>query len=354
MPRRWPSEVQVHLDKACEAALLAVETYNRPATTFRSGGYIVLMCIAWTALFHATFFRKGVKPFYRDLKNPRRYARVDGDYKAWELATCIQAYYGDEHTPQRENLRFFIPLRNKIEHRSMPQLDVHIFGECQALLLNFEDFLYDEFGARHCLNTSLSLALQFSRMRDGYQDYSMQRNHGRLAGDLLKYISAFRSALSIDTLSDQRYSFKVFLIPKTVNHPSQADVAVEWVKYEPDNPDYQDAYERIVALVKPGMMQVANAGRLKPTDVCEAVRPIVQQVVGAAARFEPSAHHARAHQFYKVRPPSKAADPRATDSRFCQYDEPHKDYVYTSAWRDFLIDEMRKPGQYELVMKGRS
>jgi len=30
-------------------------------------------------------------------------------------------------------------LRNKIEHRSMPQLDPSIFGECQAMLLNFDE-----------------------------------------------------------------------------------------------------------------------------------------------------------------------------------------------------------------------
>jgi hypothetical protein len=65
MPRCLPSEVRAHLDKAVEPAVLAVEVYNKPATKFRSGGYVLLMNVVWTALFHAIFLMRGVKPYYR-------------------------------------------------------------------------------------------------------------------------------------------------------------------------------------------------------------------------------------------------------------------------------------------------
>ena len=78
MPRGLPREVAVHLDKAKDSALLAVEVYNKPATVFRSGAYIVLMCIAWTSLVHAIFFRRKVKPFYREKANSKRYLKVVG------------------------------------------------------------------------------------------------------------------------------------------------------------------------------------------------------------------------------------------------------------------------------------
>jgi hypothetical protein len=45
MPR-LSTEVAANLQKAREAALLAVEIYNRPGTAFRSAGYIVLMIVA--------------------------------------------------------------------------------------------------------------------------------------------------------------------------------------------------------------------------------------------------------------------------------------------------------------------
>ncbi len=41
-----PYEVKSLLQKARDSAILAVETYNRPTATFRSGAYVVLMIIA--------------------------------------------------------------------------------------------------------------------------------------------------------------------------------------------------------------------------------------------------------------------------------------------------------------------
>src|SRR3954447_14703611 len=97
-------EVAVHLEKAKESAVAAVDCYNRSGTKFRSGSYIVLMTIGWTSLFHAIFFRRKEKPFYRDSANPKRFQRVDGDYKAWELATCYKNYFQGTASPVAENL----------------------------------------------------------------------------------------------------------------------------------------------------------------------------------------------------------------------------------------------------------
>lgn len=62
--------------------MLAVETYNKPATKFKSGGFIVLMCIAWTSLLHAIFIKEKIKLCY---KVGKRYKRVDGEIQYWEL-----------------------------------------------------------------------------------------------------------------------------------------------------------------------------------------------------------------------------------------------------------------------------
>ena len=91
MSKRLPYNVKQMLNKARESALLAVEVYNKPATKFKSGGYVVLMSIAWTALFHAIFFKRKIKPIYRE-KN-KRYKRVKGDLQYWELETCVNKYF---------------------------------------------------------------------------------------------------------------------------------------------------------------------------------------------------------------------------------------------------------------------
>jgi hypothetical protein len=255
MPR-LPDEVKTHLTKARESALLAVETYNRPGTNFRSGGFIVLMCIAWTALFHAIFFRRRTRPFYRKQSHARHFQVVDGDRKAWELATCAQEFWGGNNPPARANVMFFVGLRNKIEHRSMPSLDVSIFGECQALLFNFEDLLVTEFGEKYALNESLSLALQFSRIRSERQDAAIRTLHKSLARNISSYVDAFRSSLSTEVLNDPRFSYKVFLIPKPANRESSSDISVEWVKFDPLQADEMDRYDRIVSLIKPAATAV--------------------------------------------------------------------------------------------------
>lgn len=148
MPR-LPKKVKNSLTKARESALLAVEIYNKPAVSFRSGGYIVLMIIAWTAFFHAYFFRKKIKPFFRE-KNRRTYKRVNGEYWYWDLEKCLKEYFGtDTANPIRKNLEFFIPLRNIIEHKSLPEIDSDIFAECQSMLLNFDELLEKNFGVQY-------------------------------------------------------------------------------------------------------------------------------------------------------------------------------------------------------------
>ncbi len=271
MPR-LSNEIATHLVKARESALLAVETYNRPGTSFRSGGFIVLMCIAWTALFHAIFFKRRLQPFYRKESNRRHFKMVDGDRKAWELSTCVEKYWGGDNPPERRNIEFFIGMRNKIEHRSMPALDMGIFGECQALLFNLEDLIVSEFGNRFALNESLSLALQFSCTRSEFQDRSMRKLHRSLTKNIAAYVDAFRSGLGTDTLSDPRFSYKVFLIPQPANHKGSADVAVEFVKFDPSKPDEMEKYDRIVSLIKPSA--AAGAGISQGTLVAagEAVR----------------------------------------------------------------------------------
>jgi hypothetical protein len=247
------------------------------------------MCIAWTALFHAIFFRRKVKPFYRKQSHHRHFELVDGDKKAWELATCLQEFWGPNNPPARANLLFFVGLRNKIEHRSMPSLDISIFGECQALLFNFEDLLVAEFGEKYALNESLSLALQFSRIRSERQDAAIRTLHKPLARSISSYVSTFRSSLSTRILDDPRFSYKVFLIPKPANRQSSADASVEWVKFDPLQPDEMDRYDRIVSLIKPSatVATTLQAAAGLPKDV----RVVDRSDASAVALIDPSKSH---------------------------------------------------------------
>ena len=46
--------------------------------------------------------------------------------------SVLSSIYGANSPPARKNLEFLLGLRNKIEHRHLPELDSGLYGECQA------------------------------------------------------------------------------------------------------------------------------------------------------------------------------------------------------------------------------
>jgi len=337
-----PYAVQSLLQKTRDSALLAVETYNRPSASFRSGAYIVLMVIAWTSLFHAMFLKKKIKPYYRK-QGSKRYQKIDGDYRWWELAECLRQHYKDQHPPIRKNVEFIIGLRNKIEHRSLPKLDTEIFGECQALLLNLEAILCDMFGERYAIRGGLSFALQFSPSMPKGASLIKTGGEDKELKNVREFIDGFRSALSTEIQSDLAYSFKVFLVPKIGSHASKDSLAIEFVKYDPAKPQEMDQYEKIVALIKPKEVRVANLNLLKPGEV-------VSRVAKALGKSFNMHHHVVCYRHFNARPPKRAADPKACDSRYCIYDAAHRDYLYTEEWVEHLIKSLSDTNTYKFLV----
>ena len=221
MPKRLPKIARDHLQKAREAALAAVEAYNKPGSRFRTAQYIVLIVMAWTALFHAIFFKSGRRPWHRKKTAGKgvRYVKVDGEPKHWELETCLEEYYADQNPPERANARFLTGLRHKIEHRHIPELDPVLYGECQAALINFEELLVREFGARAALGESLAMSLQFSRTMTPQKASAMRLLLASAGRDVLEFIDAFRGGLPDEIVSDPRYRFGVYLVPKATGRP---------------------------------------------------------------------------------------------------------------------------------------
>jgi hypothetical protein len=344
MPRTLPIEAEANLRKAREAALLAVETYNRPGTAFRSAGYLVLMVVAWTALFHAVFGKKRIKPYYRQKARPKRFERVDGDFKYWELSECVQQYFKDQNPAVRKNLEFIIKLRNKIEHRFLPPLDLTVFGECQALLNNFENFMCETFGNKYALSANLAFALQFKRNVHPAQQSVLRGAAKRNFQSVRKFVETFRSSLTDDVLADQNYSFKVFLIPKVGASRSTDDVAVEFVKYDPTKPEEMTKYNKVVTLIKPKQVNIINAAGLKAGEVSSKVAAKL-----GGKKFNQSSHTQCWHHF-KARPPRGAADPSLCNPQFCSYDAVHKDYVYSQQWVDFLVEKLNDTATYAVVL----
>ena len=258
--KRLSKEVKQCLNKALDSALLAVETYNKPAIKFKSSGYIVLMSIAWTALFHAIFYKRKIKSIY---KEGRFYKRVNEDLQFWELTTCVRKYFEDVNNPIRKNIEFFIPLRNKIEHKFLPELDANIFAECQSFLLNFDKIVEQEFGVCYCLRESLSFALQLFPSSETLE--KVVRKNKDL-DEILEFIEKYRSSITTDVLKSGEYAFKAFLI-QVSNHKSKDVLPIQFYPYDKMTDEEKRSVDRITALVKLKTIPVGNMNKLKPKDV---------------------------------------------------------------------------------------
>lgn len=323
------------LDSSIDSALLAVEIYNKPRTTFRSEGYITMMIMAWTRLFHAHFNATiGDRYYY---KSKGRYEVIDGEKKTWELGTCIKKY-GQLEAAVESNLRFFIRLRNKIEHRHIEkrEVDTLIFGECQALLFNYESYLIKFFGGDYSINEALVYSLQFSQIRTQQQEKANKSALSKDLSEIVSFVEKYRNTLDDNVFNSQEYSIKLIQIPK-ISNTNRADAAVEFVRWDQLSEEDKAAYDQLTVIIKDKTVKIeaANVGKLKPTEVVRRVN------AGLNGKLITSNLHVTLYKIFSARPPNGADDPFDTIAEFCLYDEVHNDYVYQDEWVNFLINFMQ-------------
>ena len=347
MPRR-SIRVQQHLLKARDAALAAVENYNKPGTYFRTRTFVLLMTVAWTSCFHVFFYAKKVNPWYVKSGTGKgtRYDRVDGEPKHWELSKCAREYWGSQDPASRKNIEFFLGLRNKIEHSYYAELDPALYGECQAMLMNFEDVLVRAFGPDMALLDEIGVALQFSALRPHQQEEALRRLQSAALDDVRDYIQTFRAGLAPEILDSSQFSLRVFLIPKLTNNPNVADLSVEFVPYDPNSPKAMEELREVTALIREKRVPVASKGLLKP-------KAIVAQVQESVSFKFTQDTHTRCWRYYKVRPPGGSEQPENTKADFCIYDELANGYGYTDAWVKYLCRKLADPVEY-LAVTGRA
>src|SRR5262249_461935 len=155
----------------------------------------------------------------------------------WELRECIKQYFGSKNPPERRNLEFLCRLRDKIEHRHLPELDPQLYGECQASLLNLEELLVGTFGAKFGMAEEFAVSLQFSHAVPEAKGTGTKSKIASSAKAVMEFVERYRGTLPTSTLNSMKYSFSVYLVPKVANRESAADVAVRFVKVDEASPE---------------------------------------------------------------------------------------------------------------------
>jgi hypothetical protein len=218
-----PQEVHFQLvQKASEAIKSAVATFNNPTIRWKSEIYIVNSIIAWTYLMHAYYRTKNID--YRYKKGNDLILTEDGRPKHWELTKCLAVAECPLPNAVRTNLRYLIAVRNEIEHRLSDNVDRYLEPKFQACALNFDYWMCEWFGEACSIANELAFAIQFAEIS--------LRSNREIVGDkgLPDVIRAVNELIekdmAVEDYNDPRYSYRVFVVPRTINNPAKADEAV--------------------------------------------------------------------------------------------------------------------------------
>jgi hypothetical protein len=320
------------LDGATEEALLAVDLYNQPRQPRRLEGFFVHMHLAWLYLLHAEFRRDGINYHFR-LPNGH-YERVDGEPKTWDLQRSVVQKWPNGG-PVRTNLELTIALRNKIEHRYHEAIAVATSGYAQALLLNFEDELTTSFGPKASLGEQLRFPIFVAELT-ALGGARIQGIRDELPRKTRDFLARFEADLDPTITSDQRYEFRITLVPK-LGPKQAAERALTFVR-ESDLTDEERATLQELGksgsvVVREQVRQVANAGLLKPAVVVERVQARIPFIFHMG-------HFVRARKALQCRPERNSDHPERTDEKYCVYDQPNNDYLYKPAFVDRVVREV--------------
>ena len=202
------------------------------------------------------------------------------------------------------------------------------------MLYNFENTLIKLFGNGYALNESLAYSLQFSRLRTQGQIEACKQILSNEVKDLKEFIEKYRDSISDDVFNTQEYSIKLIQVPKIAN-TSKNDVAIEFVNWNNLSSEDKENFEKVTTIIKDKVIktEVLNHGKLKPGDVINQVKDSISVNL---------THYDHKCLFYilSIRPCKEDRidfDPFDTNTKYCHYDEAHKDYLYQPVWATLLI-----------------
>lgn len=327
---------------ACrEAALAAIRVYNDPTAGFRTETFTVLMIIAWNGLCQAMLHRRDIDYFEYDDNGDQ--VLIDGRPKARDPAWLVgRALEGGDKAAMRANIDFFLGLRNLISHRYLPAVDTAVVSEAQALLLNLEKMLVEQFGTNARLGNRLAVPLQLSEFHETTAMKSIKDLQARLPPDVVDFLDRHRKDLPEDIVRSSEYALQIFFVPVAANRERAAEAVVRFVKPGALTQELEEMLQQIAVVTKPKQVSVASHDLMLPSEV---VRKVAAQL---PQRFTMDTH-TRCWKYFKVRPPTNAGEPTATDDRYCVYDSLSRQYGYKKAWVKKLIRDLKEPETYNAI-----
>lgn len=325
------------LRHARESCLAALRIWNDPAARFRTGAFSLLFVTAWNSLAIALIQRASGE--WRKLEDDGTVRVVGGVEQARETGDLVaEAFPGDEHRGLRENLRFWLDLRNSVAHRHLPDLDLPVIPQAQAGLLNIERVFVEDFGAEYALSESLTVPLQLSGFRDPGVLASRKKLQSGLPLDV-QAVLARADELDPDVATDPTFQMRVAFVPVVPGSGRNPDAVSYFVKPGEVPTELADVLDQYVVLPK-----VALGSR--PT---LAAMHVVQEVQRRTGFRFTTADHAVAARKLGAWPPVGEPN-RTVDLRLAEYITSFKRYLYSQLWIDRLVAELESAEGFEAVV----
>lgn len=332
---------------AQDEALLAVKLYNEPYLPRAFEGFVVHMHLAWLYLLQARFIKTNIDFRVRQSQNPKRFEVIDGEHRTWDLARMVkERWVGEDKNPIRNNLEFFIKLRNRIEHRYNKKdsaLISAVSGKSHALLVNFEVELSSTFGTEFSLANRLRFPVFIGTFTKPIQQTLLDTN-SLLPSDMSGLIAEFEENLDSSVLESPQYSMTLKVSLEKVK--KNADMAITFVH------ESEITAEEGAKLVSAGKVgTVIYQDRMQPVHNLSLMKPgKITKEVGAGIPYVFSSYNFQcAVRTLQIKPARGAADKRITKANFCVYDEPNDSYLYTPEFLTFLIGECKDPIKFEAL-----
>lgn len=336
-PRWWH-----HLQSSKEEVRLAVDLYNRSGNQRQLEAFIIHMSLGWLKLLQAHIDQAGGDLYERDKRGWRK-RHPEGGYAYKPLRTLLDDLLAPNDS-RAANIIFFQGLRNQIEHRHEAKIAELVAGRTQALVINYETTLVEYFGQDEALGTELRFPLFVSSITtDAVQ--ALKRARAQIPRGVLDWVQDFDLSLEAGITADQRFDFRIYLIPHT-GPKTAADAAMTFVPADQFSPEQNAVISQAQTIIREKKVPVEDLTGLRPAEVVEQV--------AAQLELPFTMHtHTQAWHYYGVRPGKDAADPAATKSDFCRYNQTFGQYVYTPAWVTYLVRHLADEGTHRAVLDWR-
>lgn len=336
-PRWWHT-----LQSSKAEVLLAVDLYNRSGNERQLEAFIVHMNLGWTKLLQARTEESGGDLIVRDERGWRK-KHPEGGYLYKPLRELLAEQFVDTD-PRRNNIIFFLGLRNQIEHRHEAKVAALVAGRTQALLINYEQTLVEWFGHAEALGSELRFPLFVSAItEDAVEAVKIVR--AQVPKGILEWVQDFDASLEPGLSADQRFDFRIYLIPHT-GPKSEADASMSFIREDDLTEEQRAAVEQVRTIIREKHVPVEDLNRFKFGEVVEKV----------AARLNAPFNgymHTQAWKYFAARPLTDAPNPAATKPQFCVYNSTFEQYTYTPAWVEYLVRHLADPAEYALVRAWR-